>query len=419
MKNSSDVLIIGAGLAGLMCAKRLAERGISCQVLEGSDDIGGRIRTDKVDGFLLDRGFQVFQTAYPVCLKQLDYDALELHSFYPGALVRFEGRFHLVSDPIRRPWEMFRTLFTPIGTLSDKLKVARLRHALTAQRSRSVREQPERSTLDALRAYGFTNAIIERFFRPFLGGVFLDPQLETSERIFEYVMRMFALGDTAIPAAGMSKIPKQLAGYLPAGSIRLGARVASVEASCVTLASGERITGKAIVVATDLAQVAQLFPELPVRHSRGVTCLYYAAKVTPLKGPYLVLNGEPDGPVNNLCVLSEVCPSYAPPEQSLISVSVLGTPPREDALLDKDVRAQLTYWFGAQVSDWRLIRSYRIPHAQPEQKPGFQEAFARTPIRPGIYLCGDYREMATIEGAMVSGLRTGDAVTSSLPCSRS
>ena len=206
-----DVIIIGGGLAGLSCARELCARGLSCQLLEASDEIGGRVRTDALDGFLLDRGFQVFLTAYPEAQAVLDYPQLRLRRFAPGALVRYGGRFHRFTDPWRQPQHLLATLFSRVATLTDKLRIARFRRDTTRGELEGIYNRPETTTLELLRVRGFSRVIIERFFRPFLGGVFLDQQLLTSSRMCEFVFRMFATGDAALPENGMGEIPRQLA----------------------------------------------------------------------------------------------------------------------------------------------------------------------------------------------------------------
>ena len=405
-----DVLIVGAGLAGLCCARRLRDRGVRCLIVEASDGVGGRIRTDVVDGFRLDRGFQVFLTSYPEAKRQLDYEALQLKTFVPGALVRYGGRFHELTDPWRRPFAALSSLFSPIGSFADKLRVGRLR-------SRSLRGtmaerflDPETTTLDALRDAGFSTAMIDRFFRPFLGGIFLDSELQTSSRMFHFVFRMFSLGSACLPAQGMEAIPRQLAAGLPPDAVRFGARVAHVEAGGARLETGEELKARAVVVAADGTGAAQLLGDAIPSKGQGVTCLYFAAARPPVESPILVLNGEGSGPVNNICVPTAVAPSYGPGGRSLVSATVLGLPTDAERL-QADVRRQLQDWFGPAVRDWRHLRTYRIPYALPNQAPPAL-APPQRPVRwqPGVYLCGDHRDDASIQGAMVSGRRTAEAV---------
>ena len=404
------VLIVGAGLAGLSCARHLHRAGVAAEILEASDAVGGRVRTDEVDGFLLDRGFQVLLTGYPECRRLLDYAALDLRSFYPGAMVRLGGRFHRVVDPWRRPLAALAGAFSPIGSFADKLRVARLRRRLLATPLVELFSRPERTTRQALEAEGFSPAIVGRFFRPFLGGIFLEPRLDTSSRMFEFVFKMFSSDATALPARGMQRIPEQLAASLPAGTIRTGCRVARLDGRTLRLESSEALTADAVVVATDAAAAGELLPELADPGWCSTTCLYYAAPRPPVELPILVLDGEGEGPVNNLCVPSRVSPEYAPPGWDLVSVSVIDGG-REGDEMEQVVREQLRGWFGAQVADWRHLRTYRVPHALPAQAPPALASPER-PVRlgDGVYVCGDHRDNASIHGAMVSGRRAAEAV---------
>jgi phytoene dehydrogenase-like protein len=403
----ADVVIIGAGLAGLCCARRLAESGVSCVVLESSDGIGGRVRTDQVDGFRLDRGFQVLLTAYPEAQKILDYKALDLRAFEPGALVHLGNRFCRVSDPWRRPSRALEALFSQVGTLSDKLRVAWLRAQVSQGSADDAFDGSDVSTLAFLRARGFSPNIIERFFRPFLGGILLERELRTQSSMFRFVLRMLACGDTSIPAGGMEQIPQQLASAIPSGSIRTGAKVQVLGKNQVTLRGGEQIGARAIVVATEGPEAGRLLRS-SAPASRGVACLYFAADRSPLAEPILVLNGDGDGLVNNLCVPTILSPALAPPGAALISATVLERTHTSTEQFEADVRDQLARWFGAPVWKWRLLRTYRILHAQPE--PSVARPVRSSSVAPNLYVCGDYCLHASIQGAMVSGRKAAEAV---------
>jgi phytoene dehydrogenase-like protein len=406
-----DVIIIGAGLAGLCCARTLHQAGIPFLILEAADGVGGRVRTDQVEGFLLDRGFQVLQTAYPEARRVLDYSALDLKSFYPGALVYFDGRLHRVGDPLRHPQHFFATVFSPVGTLADKLRVARLRWRVSQGAIEDLFRRPETSTLAALRAQGFSPAMIERFFRPFFSGVFFDRELGSSSRMFEFVFRVLAQGDTALPAGGIGAIPAQLAGSLPAGAIRLGTPVAGVEEGRVVLASGEEIPARAVVLATDGSETARLLGEEKPFATVDCACLYFAAAQPPVTEPILVLDGENTGPVTNLAVVSNVAPSYAPPGHSLMQATVVGTPEMSDSDLEAQSREQLSRWFGPRVHDWRLLRLYRITRALPDQRPPTPDPLSQpVQLRPWLFVCGEYQSLSSLHWAMVSGRRAGEAV---------
>jgi len=410
------VYVVGAGLAGLRCARRLHERGVAATVLEAGDGVGGRVRTDRVDGFLLDRGFQVLLTAYPEARAALDYRELELHPFYPGALVRTRGRFVTVADPFRRRWDGLRTLVAPVGSVGDKLKLASLRRRVAAGSLEELFARPETSTSEALARDGFSEEMVERLLRPLFGGLLLDRELGASSRMFEFVYRMLALGDAAIPTRGMGAIPEQLAGGLPPGCVRLGQKVAEVGDGGLVLAGGERLRARAMVVATDGPTAAGLLGEPGPPGSVPACCLYFAADQAPVDEPAVVLDGDGDGPVNHLCVPSAVAPTYAPANLALVSATVLDRPglPR-GADLEAAVLGQLADWFGSSVLGWRHLATYQIPHAQPAQPPGALDPPARpVRVRPGVYVCGDHRDNASINGALASGRRAADALLEDL-----
>ena len=415
LTSDSEVLIVGAGLAGLACAVHLTEAGRTVTVLEAGDGVGGRVRTDVLDGFVLDRGFQVLLTAYPEAKAMLDYRALDLQSFLPGALVQLGSQRATVADPLRQPLSLLATAKAPIGSLLDKGRVAMLRQSLVKRSIDEIWQRPDITTLQHLRDAKFSAHMIERFFRPLFGGIFLESELSTSSRMFEFVMRMLADGDNAIPAAGMQTIPNQLAARLPAGTIRLGARVGAVGDHAVTLLDLGIIEAKTIVIATESSQAAKLLSdELSDPGSVPVSCVYFAADEPPIDRPFIVLNGDgaSGGPVNNLCVPSLVSKAYAPNGRHLISASVLGTHRAPDNVsLETAVTAQLTSWFGSQVAKWDHLRTYHVPNAQPRQTPpALSEIERSVRIRPDVYVCGDHRDQASIQGALTSGRRAAEAV---------
>jgi phytoene dehydrogenase-like protein len=406
-----DVLIIGAGLAGLNCARHLDEKGVSCRVLEASDSVGGRIRTDVVGGFRLDRGFQKLFTAYPEAQQSLDYEALELRYFRTGAIVRYAGNFHEVSDPWRHPWRSLSWLSSPIHSFSDRWSLGSFRRDLAALSTADIFERPETSASKLLRDAGFSERIINRLFRPFFGAVFLDSKLHASSRMLEFAFKMLAEGQVAVPAKGMEEIPRQIAARLPDGTVWLDAKVASLGEGLVKLESGEELRARRIVVATEGPEASRLTGAFPPPGSRAATHLLFAAPEPPVEDPILVLNGNNQWPINHLSVPSQAAPEYAPPGQALVSVGVLGKPGTGDRELEFAVRRQLLRWYGRGVEDWRTLAVYRIPHAQPDQAPPAVPV-RRQPVRiaPGRYVCGDHRDNASIDGALTSGRRAAEAV---------
>lgn len=410
---SSPVVIIGAGLSGLACALRLQHKGVACQVFEASHCVGGRVRTNVADGFQFDLGFQVLLSAYPQTQRTLDYSTLRLKSFLPGALVRFRGRFHQLADPLRSPAEALPTLLSSVATPADKLRIISLRQRVCSPSIPELLKYPEATTLARLRELGFSEDTIDHFFRPFLGGIFLERELVTSSRKFDFIFRMFALGEATLPAEGMQAIPQQLANRLLPGVLRLGVRVASITGDGVRLGSGETVKARQVVVATAQAEAYRLIGNGTAQPGTSTTCIYYAAKRTPVHGPWLVLNGEGSGPINNLCVLTEVQRTYAPEGTSLISVTVIDPTFQSRADLEPAVRGQLENWYGPEVLEWRHLRTDHIANALPLQAPPSLDPVAKpVKISERLCVCGDHTTIASIEGAITSGQRAADAAMS-------
>lgn len=413
----AEVVVVGAGLAGLAAALHLQSAGRRVRVVEASDGVGGRVRTDEVDGFLLDRGFQVLLTAYPEVHDVLDVGALRLGAFEPGAVLRHGGRFHTVSDPFRRPLDAPRTALTPVLPLADKLRVARLRRRVTRGSAVALLQAPDATTEERLRQEGFSNVAIDRLFRPLFGGIQLDPGLGTSARMFDIVYRCLATGDSALPAGGMGAIPAQLAARLAPGTVHLGVEVTGVDAGGVTCADSTRIDADAVVVATDGPAASRLLG-IPAVSGHAVSCCWFAAPRPPLRGPRLVLDADHSGPALNVAMISEAQPAYAPDGQALIAAACPapatdGAPPSPPADLADQVRQQLRGWFGEGVDGWRLLRTDHIHHAQPVQRPPFTPR-KRVRLGDGRYVAGDHRDTSSIQGALFSGRRVAEAVHTDL-----
>jgi phytoene dehydrogenase-like protein len=426
----TDAVVIGAGLAGLSCALSLEAAGVSVTLLEAGDAPGGRVRTDLIEGFRLDRGFQVLLTAYPEAKRLLDYPALQLKQFEPGALVWHGGKFHRFADPFRNPMGAARFLFDSIVPLADKLHVAKLRARVQRGTWEEIFARTERTTRDYLQAVPFSADIIERFFEPFFAGVFLEPELVTSSRFFEFLFRIFSLGDTAVPAAGMQQIPLQLAAKLRPGTALAGARVSKVRRGSrsfqIEIEGKDQQEARAVVLAVAGNDGNQLLagvggwsiPE--VRAWNRTTAFYYAAPRAPVDEPIILLNGEgrAAGPVNHVAVMSAVSPQYAPPGAHLVVASVVGEAPAENAArmrLEKAVRLHMRRWFGATVESWKMLGAYPLARALPQQRHAeWEQAPVRLGGTGGVYMCGDYRETASIQGALASGRRAAEAVIKDL-----
>jgi protoporphyrinogen oxidase len=306
------------------------------------------------------------------------------------------------------------TVFSGLLPFADLLRVGALRLHVTSGALEQHLAEPETTTLAALRERGFSDVAIDRFFRPFLGGVFLERDLATSSRMFEFVFRMFSLGRAGLPAEGMEAIPRQLVAHLPAETVRCGMRVAEVRADGVTLADGRVMGASGVIVAAEGPEAARMVDGASIETGGlGVVTLSFAADATPVQEPVLVLDGEGRGPVNHVVVPSVLCPGYAPGGRHLVTATVLGTT-LGDAELESAARTQLGEWFGADVSRWRLLRTERIAYALPMQRPPALAEVERTVrLAPGLFVCGDHRDTGSIQGAMVSGRRAADAVLAS------
>jgi phytoene dehydrogenase-like protein len=409
-ENMQDVLIIGAGLAGLAAARHLKATGHTVKVIEAENCVGGREKTDYYQGFLLDHGFHVFLTAYPEAQDILQYADLKLHTFYNGALIWSDGKLQKVADPWRHPLDALPSIMNSIGELSDKLKIKTLKEKLSHLSEAEIFNTPESSTADYLKAYGFTPKFIQQFFKPFLGGIFLESELETSSRFFEFVFKMFSQGDVALPAKGIQAIPLQLASALSEDELLLNNQVTQVQAGSVKLSSGTTLEARAIIIATD-AYDAKILVDQPKQPFNGTTCLYFSASEPPVTEPILVLNGTGHGIVNNLCVPTLVCPAYSNTDRHLISVSLLGTDFEQQEALPSLVQAELKEWFGQQVEQWEHLKTYRIPRALPTYHHTPPKTGQNYQIHEGVFRCGDYLETPSINGALASGRLAAEKVS--------
>lgn len=411
----ADAVVVGAGFAGLCAARRLAAAGVDVAVLEASDGVGGRVRTDVIDGFRCDRGFQLYNPAYPEGRRLLDHHALDLRPFAAGVVVARGHRRHRVGDPRRLPSWALESALAPVGTPLDTARLARLALHVATARPADLTTQPDVTAALALTRARLSPAFVEGVLRPFLAGVFLEDGLATSRRFLDLVLRSFARGTPAVPAAGMAAIPGQLAAGLPPGAIRLGTAVTDVTAHGVATDRGP-VRARAVVVATDPETAARLLPGVAAPAMRAVTTYYHVPPDGKLLGgvPALLVDADRRGPVVNTVVLTAAAPSYAPAGRTLVSTSVLGLPAGD---AEDRVRRHLALLYGADTTRWDLLTAYAIRDALPAAPPPLD---VRRPVRlgGGRYVCGDHRDTPSIQGAMVSGRRAADAVLADLGIDR-
>lgn len=415
MTTHHDVVIVGAGLAGLAAARRLAAAGIDIAVLESNETVGGRVRTDRIDGLLLDHGFQLYNPAYPEAARVLDHDALDLRPFTPGVIALTDRGPARLADPRRQPAWAADALAPRSGSLLGKL-----RFALYAWRAAQAGPGGRAARVDmpsdvALLSAGVDARLLETVIRPFLTGVFLEDRLTTSRRFLDLVLTSFTRGVPSVPAQGMQAIPEQLRDGLPCGTVTTGAAVQQVRAGRVRHDHGE-VTADVVIVATDPRTASSLLPGLAIPTGRDVTTWYYLADADPAAlshgEPVLVVDGRRGrGPVINTVVLTHAAPSYASDGRVLVSASALGL--RSDAATELAVRRHLAQMYGVNTSRWTLAGTYPIPYALPAMEVPLD---IRKPVvlDDGLIVAGDHRDTASIQGAMVSGRRAADAALARL-----
>jgi len=411
------IIIIGAGMSGLACATWLHRAGRPVLVLEAADGVGGRVRTDVTpDGFRLDRGFQILLTNYPEARRMFDYGALNLKSFRSGAVVRLaDGQETTLENPLHAPLMAFAALASPIGTAKDKLLLIKLVAQLAGRSPEQLLARPGTTTLQYLRDFGWSEQIINSFFKPFFGGVYLDRELGTASNFFEFVFQQFVQGAATVPALGMQQLPEQLASRLPTGSVLLNTPVAAVAADGrrAHLANGETLTAAAVVLATDGPAAARLLgldlptPARPV--ARTTTCTYFAtAGAAPSHGYNLLhLNVRPVSLVHNIAFPAETGASVAPTGQGLVSVSTHGEHCLSEDELTARLRTELAAWFGPVANMWRHLRTYRIEQALPVYGPG-QPVQQELKLGDTLFRCGDWVSYPSLNAALGTGRQVAE-----------
>ncbi len=433
---TEEVAVSGAGLAGLVTACRLADAGVDVRVYETRDTVGGRVRSRRRDGFVLDRGFQVLFTAYPAVRAELDLDALDLRRFSPGAVLcsTDEGTRSVLADPLRDPGSFVASVFNRRVSTSDKLRTLLLRQDLAGREPAGLFGGADESIRSYLDGWGFSERYIENFVAPFYGGITLDRSLATSSQVFQYTFRTLSAGSIAVPADGMGAIGEQLADRARAAGVEIVrneglARIERDQGGATTRGAGpvafetteRRREAEALVVATDPRSARELtgVEAIPTDVKSSVTQYYRLPGAGRVEtGRKILLHTDGESP-NVVVPLSEVAPEYAPDDQTLLCATFLGEAAldRDDEALAADTRAALAAWYPERsFESLEAIHTDRLPFAQFAQPPGFADDLPATTAPAGsVYLAGDYTEWSSIQGAMASGRRAASAVLSAEP----
>ena len=412
MSKQVEVAIIGAGLAGLACAIELQKNNINFQIFEASDGVGGRVRSDVIDGFILDRGFQLYNPSYPEGKRLLNYDALDLKPFIPGVAIRDNKRLRIVVDPFRAKGFRLNLLKDIPGNPLSYLGLLRYFLSYLVTSDAQIATTKDISASDSLIKSGVRGNLLEKLLRPFLKGVFLESELKTSRKFLDVVLKTFLRGIPSVPAQGMQVISDQLASKLPMEKISLNMKIIKIEGNKLQT-ENEEIIAKKIVVATDpTTAISWLNLEEKIMHT--VTTWYFKAdqRVAELvKGkPILFVDASNNGPLANAVVLTNAASSYAPPGQVLVSASAIS--PHQNADLES-VKKHLSVIFGLDTNSWQLIKQYQIKEALASMYPPFS-LINSNQISEDLFVAGDHRATSSIQGALLSGTNAATLVKVSL-----
>jgi len=406
-KKDCIIHIIGGGVSGLIAARVLEKKGFNPIILEASERVGGRIKTDIIEGYQLDHGFQVLLTAYPAVKKYLDYDALNLQFFLPGAYIFKANTQSIIGDPLRDVSLLISTLFSGIGSISDKFKILKLNHKIKKKSLTDIFSEKEQTTLSYLKEFGFSKDMLNDFFIPFFSGIFLENKLETSSRMFEFVYKMFGEGHAAIPKAGMEAIPKQLLNNLKTTTFQYNTEVANVKDGQITLKNGSKLESDFTILTIPPDSLVSNIKNQPTEWRSCVT-LYFETTTRVINKPLIGLIAKPDTLVNNIVYNSSLA-SVTRPAHELLCVTVIDDQNLSDHKLVTAVEDELKEL--CDITIIRFIKQYRITKALPKlENLKYEMKPSEMQLSNSLFVAGDTQLNASFNAAMISGEQAALAV---------
>jgi len=398
------VVIVGAGVSGLVAAINLEKAGFKPVIIDQTDRVGGRVKTDYRDGFQYDHGFQVLLEEYPAAQKYLDYNLLELQEFYPGSCIFFEQNKYTIGDPSRKLALFFPTLLAKIGSVSDKLKILQLSNAVKKKSLDAIFLAPEQTTLAYLKEKGFSEEIIQKFFKPFFTGIFLEDKLATSSRKFEFVYKMFAQGNASIPKKGIQAIPNQLAAQLKQTKIEFNTKVKEIENQHILLENGNKIEFDYAIIASEASPLISNLKNQETKW-KSVENLYFEVKNKVIEQPLIGLIADADALINNIHYQNSTTSN----NQYLLSVSVVKSHQLTKEELIKQVEKELKTYCGIECLDFK--RYYKIKQALPIMHTvNYMMPPSETQLKDRIFLAGDQLSNGSLNAAMLNGESAARAV---------
>ena len=410
-KTSSKIHIIGAGVSGLIAAQVLENYGYQPTIIEASNSVGGRVKSDLIKGYTLDRGFQVLLSSYPAAKKYLDFDALKLQRLLPGAVIFKNGKMHTIGDPLRSFSLLLPTLFSSIGNFSDKLKILKLNALLKKKNIDTIFKEDEKTTLQYLKDLRFSESIIQHFFKPFFSGIFLEPNLDTSSRMFEFVYKMFGEGLAVLPEAGIQAISNQLKNNLKNTKLVLNSNVEIVNDKLIILKDGSEIESDFTIIATE---ASQLVANLKNQETRWKTCdtLYFETSEKIISKPLIGLIADKKTLINNLFYHTSIQTS-SKGKGELLSVTIVENHDLTEKKLIEKIIEELKYFCG--ITNATFIKRYQIEKALPKlDNLQYEISSTETKLTSSIFLAGDQLLNGSLNAAMIAGERAAMGVIGTL-----